>query len=705
MSDTTVGTIAYDARINTGQLKTDADQADAVAQKTGQSLEKNIGKAAIAVGAAMVGVGAIFMKVTKDSLDSTLDWVGGVKKLSNETGASTESVSKLLYAGQRYGLQVDDISKSLGIFSKHIQETVSGQSSYAIQEEKVRNEIVKTTRELAANNAEIVKNGDKTGELHQKSTDLTLKLKDLNNQLATGGDAFQKLGIVLTDSTGKIRPFDQIFGDVAEKFKEAPNGITETALAMQLFGRSGKDMLPLLNLGREGIQKLGDQAQEFGLVLTKDNVLAFKKFHDASFESEQSAKGLQIQLGLLTLGTMTKLKNVTADLTEKLNNMNAPMKEAASNILIFSGPTLKSAGGVAAFAGGIAELKSAFPGLGAAIAASLGSIGIVVVAIAAAVAAGIIIWKNWDTIVRDLQPVLAVIVPILQNFWNQVVALAQVIAQELAPVIALVTKHATLLKEILLVLIGVALIPIITPLVFLIGVLNALSYAIGFVANHFDLMKQIVVAATLGVAGVIINNWSTIYNFLVSIIGAIINFFQSAWNTVYRIVANALSGVWGAVVNTFSNVVGFIGGIGGQIIGIVSGAGSWLYNAGRNVIQGFLNGMGSLIHTIGSFFLSKLPGWIQAPFKKALGIASPSKVFKGYGKNVVQGFIDGISDTQPLIDSAIDGLTGAVIRPQMDITANGTASAGNNVTINATVNRETDFLAVGRQIGFELSMA
>jgi len=86
---------------------------------------------------------------------------------------------------------------------------------------------------------------------------------------------------------------------------------------------------------------------------------------------------------------------------------------------------------------------------------------------------------------------------------------------------------------------------------------------------------------------------------------------------------------------------------------VFSGAGKWLVDAGKNIIQGLLDGAGSLLKKIGEFFLDKVPGWIKAPFKAALGISSPSKVFKEYGKNVVQGFTSGLADLRP-IDQAIN---------------------------------------------------
>ena len=50
--------------------------------------------------------------------------------------------------------------------------------------------------------------------------------------------------------------FNEILLETADKFKGLPNGVDKTAIALKLFGRSGKDMIPVLNLGSKGIQEL-----------------------------------------------------------------------------------------------------------------------------------------------------------------------------------------------------------------------------------------------------------------------------------------------------------------------------------------------------------------------------------------------------------------------------------------------------------------
>jgi lambda family phage tail tape measure protein len=68
---------------------------------------------------------------------------------------------------------------------------------------------------------------------------------------------------------------------LADRFQKMPDGITKTAMAARMFGKSaGPDMIPFLNMGREGIIELMREADALGLVLSKDAYEAAEQFND-----------------------------------------------------------------------------------------------------------------------------------------------------------------------------------------------------------------------------------------------------------------------------------------------------------------------------------------------------------------------------------------------------------------------------------------
>ena len=73
-----------------------------------------------------------------------------------------------------------------------------------------------------------------------------------SHQLAAG---FSRLGVSTHDSAGKLRGADAVLMDVADAFKRmSDTDPRKPALAMQLFGRSGNELIPMLNKWKEGLE-------------------------------------------------------------------------------------------------------------------------------------------------------------------------------------------------------------------------------------------------------------------------------------------------------------------------------------------------------------------------------------------------------------------------------------------------------------------
>lgn len=187
---------------------------------------------------------------------------------------------------------------------------------------------------------------------------------------------------------------------------------------------------------------------------------------------------------------------------------------------------------------------------------------------------------------------------------------------------------------------------------FISGVFNAIA---GFLGSVWAWIVGIISGAVSAVWGAIVNGFNAAWNFIVGIFSAVGGFLGGIWN-------NIVAGVAGMI----GNVLGYLGGLGGQIMGVLAGAGSWLFDIGRNIVQGLMSGISSLAGTIGNFFLSLIPGWIVGPFKAALGIASPSKVFAGFGENIGEGVLIGVGRMQSSIDNKMSNLVTVPELPDID---------------------------------------
>lgn len=136
-------------------------------------------------------------------------------------------------------------------------------------------------------------------DVGQESLEIALgKLAKNLDEVAQKGegpaaDALRRLGISMTEIKGKSIADD--LGIIAEKFKKMPDGVAKTALAMELFGKAGKDMIPLLNEGKEGLAELRREAEEIGVVIDGPTAKAFEKWNDDQRRIHAALDGLRNQ--------------------------------------------------------------------------------------------------------------------------------------------------------------------------------------------------------------------------------------------------------------------------------------------------------------------------------------------------------------------------------------------------------------------------
>ncbi|QND22559.1 hypothetical protein HB774_24105 [Rhizobium leguminosarum bv. viciae] len=135
------------------------------------------------------------------------------------------------------------------------------------------------------------------------------KLNKAIGEAAAGGKEaaakFSALGVSIKDTHGRLRPTEDIVRDLAGAFAKLPDGAKKSAVAINLFGKSGASLLPFLNEGKQGLIDLGDQAEKLGIVFTAADSDIGDAMGDALSEVSRASQGIGNQLGLLFAPTIT----------------------------------------------------------------------------------------------------------------------------------------------------------------------------------------------------------------------------------------------------------------------------------------------------------------------------------------------------------------------------------------------------------------
>jgi len=119
--------------------------------------------------------------------------------------------------------------------------------------------------------------------------------------------SYNELGISVKDSSGNLKSTDQIFMEVSDQFQKMENGTKKTALAMDLFGRSGMKLIPMLNGGSKAIANLRAEALASGAVISDADAMAGEEFNDTIARLKMQFDGIKVAIGNDLIPTMTDL--------------------------------------------------------------------------------------------------------------------------------------------------------------------------------------------------------------------------------------------------------------------------------------------------------------------------------------------------------------------------------------------------------------
>lgn len=203
---------------------------------------------------AAVSLGGLSLAGLASSVQTAIKAAAAMEELSQKTGIATDKLSALDYAFRREGVSTDSFAKAVKELSKNMIEAGDASS--------------------------------KTGKL------------------------FAELGV---NSRGDTR---EALLKIADTFKALPDGATKAALAVNLFGKAGLDLIPALNNGAEGIRQIEEQARKLGITFDSETGRAAKKFSDDMFALSESTKKLGTSLATQLLPSFTNITGAMREAAE-----------------------------------------------------------------------------------------------------------------------------------------------------------------------------------------------------------------------------------------------------------------------------------------------------------------------------------------------------------------------------------------------------
>ena len=224
-----------------------------------------------------------------------------------------------------------------------------------------------------------------------------------NNGSKAQAEAFEKLGVSVTNADGSLRDSDAVWQDTISALGTMTNETERDAIAQQLMGKSAANLNPLIEDQGETYKNLSDTLAQYDLELVDQETLdGANQFNDAlDTMKAMGTVALQTigsQLAAYLAPALEKVVGWVGKLAGWLSNLSPEVLTVIGIIAMVVAaiaPVLIVLGKLAM---GISSILNLANMLGVGVGALAGPFGIALAAIAAIIAIGVLLYKNWDTI-------------------------------------------------------------------------------------------------------------------------------------------------------------------------------------------------------------------------------------------------------------------------------------------------------------------
>ncbi len=153
--------------------------------------------------------------------------------------------------------------------------------------------------------------------------------------------AFKELGVEFQDAEGKIRPTADVLPEIADGLALISDPAKQSGLAVDLLGRSGVKLLPLLKEGSEGLAKYRKELEELGGVMSEDMIAQADEYGDNVDRMDFALDGLR---NTLVVNVLPALSNLVLWTAKAIASASKLVKE--TNLLKVAGTALAGAAAV-----------------------------------------------------------------------------------------------------------------------------------------------------------------------------------------------------------------------------------------------------------------------------------------------------------------------------------------------------------------------
>lgn len=191
---------------------------------------------------------------------------------------------------------------------------ISGFSKLTVETAKVADNIL-TLSKTTGLSTDTLQEFEYASELLDVSVDtmtgaMTKMIRNMDmarDGTSEASEGFRALRVSVTGTNGQLKDSEQMFYEVIDALGRVKNETERDAIAMKVFGRSARELNPLIEAGSRGLKALGEEAQKMGYVMDVETLESFGKLDDAMQRFSKQGDTFKRSIAIVMLPVLTAL--------------------------------------------------------------------------------------------------------------------------------------------------------------------------------------------------------------------------------------------------------------------------------------------------------------------------------------------------------------------------------------------------------------
>ena len=650
------------------------DRVGAVAGATPAEIKK-LEQAALDLGASTsksateVAQGMEIMATMGYNTNQILAAMPGIIAAAEASGEDMALVADTVSAAlNSFGLEASEASRVADVLAQAANDSAAGiqDMQYTFKYAAPVAKSLGISLEQLGAATEIMANAGIRGE--QAGTTLRAALIRLSDPPREAANTLESLGVKITDANGKMLPFSNIIGQLAEKTKNMSNAQKLAALSTIFGTEAASGMLTVVEAGPQKLDALTKSLQNSGGASQE----AAKKMKDnlkGSLEELQGAfETAQITIGNALAPVIEKVAGYIQNLINWFNNLSPSTQQfiataaAVAAVLAGIGTAIgvllaiigTAASGIGALTAAFGAVSGAIAAAGGALAVITGPIGLTIAAITALVAAGVALWMNWDTvkakaieiwgaITEWFSVTLESIKQFFSNTWTGIKDFTSTTWENIKQITETVWNA---IKD--------GVMAIITPFVDGItnifngmkdGLMTIFEGLRQYFSGVWELIKNIFLGAVLLIVDLVTGDFEGLKNDAKAIFENMKNALSNIWEGIKKVFSGAVEAVKGFVSAAWENIKSNTSIVFNTVKSTVSSIWEGIKNFISTTVTNIKNGISTGFENMKNAVSEKMTAAKQTItdiWNEAQEFLSSINLYE-IGRNIIQGLIDGIS--------------------------------------------------------------